>query len=171
MQIIKLSEDQWNRYPEGFLEQMGKLVVEFGRAEYLVKLVFKQLHGLPFSEGLALAEGHRQFSTLCEETKKTADEKLADVAQRNKLVDVLDEMRELSVERNHMIHAMWYAIDDESMQRSRVELDKKAGKLDWSKSAQFTAAHMKNLAWRLQVCREYLHALRQTWPQMSADTP
>src|SRR5215469_15013737 len=133
MKVIEISEDQFNSYPEGFLDGMGRLVVEFGRAEYLVKLVFKQLHGLSFSKGLALAEGHRQFSKLCEETKKAADEKLTDVEQRSKLVDVLDEMRELSLERNDMIHAMWYAIDDKSMQRSRVELDKKTGRLDWSK--------------------------------------
>ena len=80
-------------------------------------------------------------------------------------------MRELSLKRNDMIHAMWYAINDQSMHRSRVERDKKTGRLDWSKSAQFTAVHVKNIAWRLQVCREHLHALRQTWPQMRPDMP
>lgn len=164
MQIIEISEEQFDRYPEGFLEAMGTLTVEFGRVEYLVKLVFKQLHGLPFSEGLALAEGHRQFSTLCAETKKVAETNLVDTDQRQKLIEILDDLLELSRERNDMVHAMWYELEPGSMQRTRVELDKKTRTLDWSKSAQFVAADLKALAWQLQVCREYLQVLRQGWP-------
>ena len=112
-----------------------RVTVEYGRVEYLVKLVFKQLHGLPFAEGLALAEGHRQFSRLCDETKKVATAKLRDREQCEKLIEVLEELLERSLERNDMIHAMWYANPDDSMNRSRVELDRKTGELDWSKSA------------------------------------
>jgi hypothetical protein len=156
-------------FPERFLEAMGTLAIEYGRVEYIAKLVFKQLHGLPFSEGMAQAEGHRQFSMICEKILEAANSKLTDSTQRDKLTEVMTDLKELALERHDMVHAMWYANPDGSMNRSRIELDRKTGKLDWSKSAQFTAGHLKTLAWQVQVCREHLHAMRKTWPQMGAD--
>ncbi len=162
MHLIELTDDHLNYYPPGFLEAMGELVVEFGRAEYLVKLTYKDLAGLSFSEGLAAAEGHRQFSQLCDATKKAATEHLVANDDREKLVELLDDMKERSRERNDMVHAMWYrALPDGTMQRSRIELDRKTKKLDWTKSTLAGTQDVKSLAKELRVRWEFLHELRQ----------
>jgi hypothetical protein len=165
-QIIEITDEQFSNFPEGFLDALGRLTVEFGRVEYLVKLTFKQLHGLPFSEGLALAEGHRQFSELCSEVKKGAERNLTDAEQREKLMEVVGDLLELSRERNDMVHAFWFEMEAGSMQRTRVELDKKTRTLDWSKSMQFGTTDVRSLAEQLRVCREYLQELRQQWPEI-----
>jgi hypothetical protein len=166
VKVRTVPEEAWDVYPDGFLEALGRLEVEYGRAEYLLKLVYKQLHGRSFSEGMELAEGHRQFTTLSEETKKTAQKRLTDPRQRDKLCDVIDELQEQARDRNDMIHAMWHATDDGKMQRTRIERDKKTSKLDWSKSIVLETRHVKVLAGRLRITWEWLHQLRQSWPDL-----
>jgi hypothetical protein len=105
---------------------------------------------------------------ICDKILEAANTKLTDSTQRDKLTELITDLKDLALERHDMVHAMWYALDDGTMQRSRVELDKKSRTLDWSKSTQMVTADVKSLAENMRVCREYLQWLRQTWPEMRA---
>ena len=67
MRDIPISDD----FPPGFYEEVGRLVIAFGRLEYLIKLCFKDLHGNGFTIGMAEAEYDAQSTDdmRCEGSK------------------------------------------------------------------------------------------------------
>lgn len=107
MRDIPASDD----FPPGFYEEVGRLVVAFGRLEYLVKLCFNDLHGKGFTIGMAQAEYEAQaLSRFCGETgmlAKLAKSKLS-TTQTDLFCALLKTLVTLGTFRNDTVHAWWY---------------------------------------------------------------
>jgi hypothetical protein len=161
---VALTQKHLSSYPRGFLRAMGELAIEFGRAEYLVKLAYKDLRGLPFGEGLYEAE-RMNFSDLCEATKKLALETFADDDKRKKFVELIGAIKDYAQQRNDMIHAMWFRASPSAthMQRQRVLRNKQQRRLDWSRSGLLETNDVSSLGVELGLAWRYLHELRGHW--------
>lgn len=53
-----------DNFPEGFYEEFARLVIAFGRLEYMIKLCLKNLLGQGFTKGMIEAESKPQFQEL-----------------------------------------------------------------------------------------------------------
>ena len=63
-------------FPDTFYPALARLVVAFGRVEYIVKLTIKSLLDQGFTPGMTKAESLRAFRDQCKQAKRYADEKL-----------------------------------------------------------------------------------------------
>ena len=120
-----------DNFPDDFYEEYARLVIAFGRLEYIIKLCFKSLHGQGFKKGMEQAESKRQFTELCEEVIKKAREELD---QSGRLCDLIERAKKLADYRNDTIHAMWTTDSNGQPYRVRPKLerlDKKRSLLNW----------------------------------------
>jgi len=153
-------------FEEGFWEEMEKLVVAFGRLEYIMKLALKQLSGKSFELGMAEAEGIRAFQHLCDRTLTQIRAKVPDSDTKQTALEVVCHCKELAKERNDMVHTLWTSEPNRVNRRVRPELDRKTKKLEWKKSVSIPLVGLKNLQIRIDLAHRILHDLRQGWPKI-----
>ena len=99
MQSLPVKDD----FPPGFYEEFARLVVAFGRLEYLIKLCIKDLSNKGFTEGMVEAESIRQFRDLCEKAEALAKGKL----NQSQVATLLNQAIELAEFRHDTVHASW----------------------------------------------------------------
>ena len=106
-----------DNFPNGFYEELARLIVVFGHIEYMIKLCIKDLCGEGFTNGMAHAESKHQFSELCKEAKRKADTRLC-YTRAASFCTLIEQAEKLGDYRNDTVHALWTT--DETGQPLRV---------------------------------------------------
>jgi hypothetical protein len=129
-------------FPPGFHEAFGRMVMWFGRIEYLMKLARLRLGGTPSGQGLLDPETGTHFETQRRELQALYDARFADPVQRIALAKVLAKLVPLWDYRNDCIHCCWRPEGD-GVAAIRPKLVD--GKLEW-RAHRTTAAKMAEVA-------------------------
>jgi hypothetical protein len=139
----------------------ARLILEFGRLEYLIKLCIKDMHGRGFTEGMIEAESQRQFKSLCEYAKRLAHEKLTS-AEAVAFVEILEAAIELAEYRNDTVHAYW-TIEDDAPLRVRQRLNRKTAAVDWSRARTVSVGELTSSADQIRNLWVRLNLARKEW--------
>ncbi|MFM0494242.1 hypothetical protein [Paraburkholderia caledonica] len=168
MQVVELKDD----FSSEFLVEFARLIIAFGRLEFLLKVIAKDLHGKGFTLGMAQAELDGQnFAPFCKSTlKQLARERLTErlpAAGIEMFCSLLDEAVGLGEFRNDCVHACWYVHRTGLPARIRPKKNSKES-ADWSRGRVVQTAEIR--AAREQIDRLYskLDTLRLSWPPESA---
>ncbi len=119
-----------DNFPPGFYEEIGRLVIAFGRIEYILKLSIKTLIGEGFTKGMSEAESTRLFCKLCDRAIELAEKKLAET-KRDDFIRIVTEIKNLAESRNDTIHAFW---NGEPFLRIRLKWNKGKKDIEWLES-------------------------------------
>ena len=155
-QTIAIGDD----FPDTFFPALARLVVAFGRVEYIIKLTIKSLLGQGFTPGMTEAESLHGFTTLCAQAKIYAVEKLPS-EQAETYGKLLDCAVALAEQRNDHVHACWTAVGGQAM-RLRPYWDKSEKALGWSNGV-VTPEELDRTAAEMQRLVDELHRVRETW--------
>lgn len=155
MQIFPVRDN----FPPGFYEEFARLVVAFGRLEYLIKLCVKDLVDNGFTKGMVEAESHRQFSELCEKAKELANGKLNQI----QFSSLLDQAIALAEFRNDTVHASWTTDPKGAPLRIRPKWDKSAKSVDWRRSTDVPPLELQKKREQIEDLYQALEAERKTW--------
>ena len=146
-------------FPHGLHEALARLVIEFGRLEYLIKLCFKDLSEQGFDEGLLAAETIDGFQRLCNSARDAALEKLTDV-EHSAFDRILRNASELAIYRNDSVHAYW-TMENDVLMRIRIRQDGDA--LDWTRSRNVSVSEISGKADDIRQLHEELQSRRMQW--------
>lgn len=139
--------DPSDDFEPGFFEALGRLVAEFGRLEYMLKLAVKRLRRVSFGEGMLVAEA-MHLEPLGDEAKALFQQRVSDAGRTAEFVARVSEAITIWEERNDNVHCFWTALKDRSPKRYRPKLLKTGSKktLDWSRGKVIPVADLQNLA-------------------------
>lgn len=164
--LLDINDD----FPPGFIEALGRCVVEFGRLEYLLKACIKSLlkratkpppGGLTaFLEGMAEAEKQGSFGNVRKKAEALAQRDLPE-PHRSTFVELLERAEVLGDERNDNVHALWNPKGGE-VRRYRPYWDRTAKDLRWRNKA-VTPAELDALTAQLRALSEDLRKARIAW--------
>jgi len=157
MRLFPVRDD----FPPQFYDEFARLVVAFGRIEYLIKLCVKDLLADGFTNGMAEAESRRQFSVLCKEAKKRADEKLCR-SQASAFSALIDRAEALADFRNDTVHASWTTDLCGQPLRIRPKLEK-AKPLDLGGSRVVRLCEIQSKREQIEHVYRALDAERRSW--------
>lgn len=159
MQLVDVRDD----FPDRFHEEFARLVIAFGRIEYVIKLCIKSLGGKGFTKGMADAESKSQFSKLCKEAKKEAKARLT-AAQAKSVCTLIDDAKILGNYRNDTIHAFWTAhVETGQPLRYRPKWDKASKSVDWSRSHPVTVRELGEKRQKMERLFQRLDTERRAW--------
>lgn len=158
MREIPISDD----FPASFYEEVGRLVIAFGRLEYLLKLCFKDLHGKGFTLGMAEAEYEaRAFACFCEQMANLAASQLSPT-KADAFCDLIKKASSLGTFRNDTVHAYWYA--DLKQLPSRIRPRKNSHEsADWSRGRVVQICEILTAREEAERLYRDLEAQRATW--------
>ena len=160
MQIFPVKDD----FPSGFYEEFARLVVAFGRLDYLIKLCVKDLGAGGFTRGMVEAESQSQFCDLCKKAKERArqNQKLSQT-QVNAFSGLIDQAEDLAEFRNDTVHALWTTDPNGQPLRIRPKRDKSTNSLDWSRSTVVPLCEFQKKWKQIEDLYLALEAERKTW--------
>ena len=158
MQLFPVRDD----FPPRFYEELARLVVAFGRLEYLIKLCVKDLRAEGFTKGMAEAESRHQFSCLCKVSKQQAGQKLTQT-QANAFSGLIDQAEALADFRHDIIHALWTTDSDGRPLRIRPKWNNSTRSVDWSRSHGVLVSELQSKREQLEHLYQALEAERKTW--------
>ena len=146
-------------FPDGFYEAFARVIIEFGRLEYLLKLCIKDIHAKGFDQGMLEAESKRQFEVLCRHANANGRKYLtSDEADAFDLF--IEEARKLADYRNDTVHAFWTV---ENGSPVRIRPIKKDGAVDWSLGGAVSVEELDNTAREIQKLCSKLDESRLAW--------
>ena len=148
-----------NDFPNGFHVELARIVIEFGRLEYLLKLCVKDMSEKKFDEGLLEAESQGQFVRLCEHALDLAETKLSD-AERSAFENIVSIAKQLAVYRNDSVHAYW-TMENGAILRVRPRKD--GDGIEWDRSRAVTVAELAAKADEMKQLHVDLERRRMQW--------
>lgn len=157
MQTFDVSDD----FPPLFYDEFGRLVVAFGRLEYLIKLCVKDLLAEGFTKGMVKVESQRQFSNICDCAKLRAGEKLTQ-AQAIAFSRLIDQAKAISEFRNDTVHAFW-TTDSGQPLRLRPSWVSATKSVDWRRSKPIPLSEFQRVRKQIESLYQALAAERKTW--------
>jgi hypothetical protein len=161
IQKIPIKDD----FESSFYDEIGRLVVAFGRLGYLVKLCVKTLSKQGFTKGMehAESESKRGFMKLCEKAKTLANSELSGTDDK-RFSDIIDRILQLADERNDVVHALWTAASSGVPLRIRPKWDKQTKDVKWDKSELVPLSELRNCRQEMERIYYELDQWRRTWP-------
>ncbi len=150
-----------NYFPRGFYSAYAKLVIEFGRLEYLIKLCIKDMHGQGFTQGMIEAESKRQFSALCRYAMELAADTLTS-HETDAFEQIIEKAALLADYRNDSIHAYWTVEKGEPL-RVRPKWDKKSRSINWDRDGPVSVLELRQKYQQTRNLWERLDAERKKW--------
>ena len=147
-------------FPDTFYPALARLVVAFGRVEYIVKLTIKSLLDQGFTPGMTKAESLRAFRDQCKQAKRYADEKLPS-EQAETYGKLLDCALALAEQRNDHVHALW-TTEDGQPKRYRLYYDTNKKALG-SRNRVVTPEELDRTAAEMQSLVDEIQQMRKTW--------
>ncbi|AQH02715.1 hypothetical protein A9R05_27755 [Burkholderia sp. KK1] len=159
MRDIPISDN----FPAGFYEEVGRLVIAFGRVEYLIKLCFKDLQGKGFSLGMAEAESEsRGFADFCERRLTELAKHKLSTTDADAFCDLMMKVLPLIIFRNDAVHAWWYADSKGLPSRIRPKKDSDAS-VDWSRGRVVRVSEIRSAREEIERLYRDLETQRGTW--------
>lgn len=159
---VKVCDD----FPAEFYSALCRLVVAFGRIEYIVKLTVKSLSEPGFIKGMTVAESQGQFRLLCKKGEEFAKMKLS--PERYQVYcELLQRAKKLAVERNDNVHCLWTTEQGEPV-RYRPFYNNQTKALEW-RSKAVPAAELERLAAEMEGLAKAIDSERKSWT-LSAPT-
>ena len=95
--------DPSDDFEPGFFETLGRLVAEFGRLEYILKLAVKRLRRVSFGEGMLAAEA-MHLEPLGDEAKALFQQRVSDTHRKAEFVARVSEAIIIWEDRNDDVH-------------------------------------------------------------------
>lgn len=163
MQIFPVKDD----FPPRFYDEFARLVIAFGRIEYLIKLCVKDLLAEGFTKGMTEAENQRPFCDLCTEAKKQAGKKLSDM-QASAFSGLIERAEALAEFRNDAVHALWTTDPNGQPLRIRPKWDKATKSVAWSRSTVVLLNEIQSSREQIERLYQALEAERETWSTSEA---
>ncbi|MBB5413903.1 hypothetical protein HDG34_007886 [Paraburkholderia sp. HC6.4b] len=158
MQDCPLKDD----FPTGFHEELGGLLVAWGRVEYLFKLCGKDLCGEGFTAGMRIQiVKEKKFNDFCKHYEPLAQAKLSE-EQASVFSELLAEARELLTLRNDNIHALWTTDDRGEPVRLRPKKNKHRDDVDWFKNV-VPVCQIRDTRKRIENLFLRIDKERRTW--------
>ena len=152
----------YDSFLDGFDKAFARLILEFGRLEYLVKLCIKDLHGRGFTAGMLKAEqSPRQFRALCNDAKREGSNKLT-ADEASAFEEMIDSALELADYRNDTVHAYW-TMEDNAPMRIRPLFNRKTKDVDWSRARSVSVEELSSKCGAIRRLREHLNRSRLVW--------
>jgi hypothetical protein len=133
--------------PTGFHDALGRMVLWFGRIEYLMKVIHLRLGGSALGDAMQDAESAEQFDRRCRDLQALYDARVADPMQRVALSKVLGRLAALQQYRTDCVHCCWKAEKDGVVGIQPKLTD---GKVEW-RAHRTTAEKMDEIAKALAV--------------------
>lgn len=158
MQTLSLNDD----FPPGFYEEFARLVVAFGRLEYLIKLCVKDLLAEGFTKGMAEAESLLNFSKLCDNAKRQAAQKLSQT-QEKAFSELIDRAKAVAEFRHNTVHALWTGGPNGLPLRIRPKWDKTKKSVDLSRSLVVLVSELQGEREKIERLYQDLEAGRKAW--------
>lgn len=158
MQNFPIKDD----FPPRFYDEFARLVVAFGRIEYLIKLCVKDLLAEGFTQGMAGAESQRQFSELCKKAKQGAGDKLSQT-QASAFFELIERAEALAEFRNDSVHALWTTDPNGQPLRIRPKWAKTTKSVDWSRSHVVLLSEVQSNREQIERLYQALEVERKTW--------
>ena len=158
-----------NNFPDDFYDALGRLVVAFGRVEYVIKLTVKSLSAEGFTRGMAHAESQRTFRLLCKRAKELGNDRLpSDKAAQ--FTALIDQAITLAPQRNDNTHSCWTTDNQATPLRLRsfwnTRTDPK--QLEW-RSRTVMPDELRQIAAAMDALYRALQQERKTWPQFQTE--
>ncbi len=125
-------------------EIIGRIAVEFGRLEYLVKVAIEKLsrelalrdglrgEDVQFIEGMAQAEREYTFSACCSHLDQLYAKWGAEPERVVEFKNLVERLLRIGEERNGLIHGCWSSSDEGTFLRLRSRYDRKSKSLQQS---------------------------------------
>jgi hypothetical protein len=159
MKIVPVNDD----FPPGFYEEFARLVIAFGRLDYLIKLCVKDLSAEGFTRGMLEAESQVQFCKLCEKAKERAgqSQKLSQT-QTHDFSELIDQAEVLADFRNDTVHALWTTKNGQSL-RIRPKLVKVPKSVDWSRGRVVLLNEIHRTRRQIERLYQDSELQRKTW--------
>ena len=155
-----------DQFRDGFYEALARVIVEFGRFEYLVKLCVKDLSEKGFDAGLLEAQSITKFRRLCNRALDIANEKL-NADEYSEFDRIMEEASSLAIYRNDSVHACWTT---ENGTQLRVRPVKKDDVVDWTRSRSVDVTELRAKAEEIrQLFLELNHKRLQWSVRVNAD--
>lgn len=149
-------------FPPEFYDELARLVVGFGRIEYLIKLCVKDLLAEGFTQGMVEAESQLQFSELCKKATQQAGKKLCP-GEASAFSDLIGQAEVLAEFRNDTVHAAWTTDSDGQPLRLRPKRDKSTKSVDWRRSHLVPLSEIQSKREEIERLYQALEAERKTW--------
>lgn len=160
MQIFPVKDD----FPPGFYEEFARLVIAFGRLDYLIKLCVKDMDAGGFTRGMAEAESQIQFCKLCEKAKELAGQSQKhSQTQADAFSGLIDQAEDLAEFRNDTVHASWTTDPNGQPLRLRPKWDKVTKSVDWSRSRVVLPSEIRSKRKQIERLYQDLKTERETW--------
>ena len=144
-----------------FYVAFAKLVIEFGRLEYLIQLCVKDLHGRGFTEGMIEAASTQQFRRLCGRAKSLAAERLT-ANEYDQFASIIENALRLGETRNDSVHAFWSA-EHGTPYRTRPKWVKATRTVDWTRGGTFSTQTLLSTGLEIRANFDQLDRTRMRW--------
>ena len=157
-----------DNFPDDFYEALGRVIVAFGRLEYVIKLTVKSLMAEGFTLGMAHAESRAAFHRLCNRAKELGNKRLpTDKATR--FTALIDRAISLAPKRNDNSHACWTTDNDATPLRLRPFWNTRTdpSQLEW-RTRTVTPEELCQIAADMNAVYRDLQQERKTWPTIRA---
>ncbi len=137
-------------FPAGFHDAFGRVVIAFGRIEYLMALIVKRLALKPLTEGVAEALSKRRIDLICDHAKGLYARDPSDEALRRSFDALMDHVKATWNEhRSDLIHAYWNPYGSDAAWSIRPKLLSK-GSVSWDRGRRLTPTDLLRLHDELQ---------------------
>ncbi len=159
-------------FEAGFFEALGRVVVQYGRLEYEMKLAVKRLSGLDFTEGFLHAENIQKIGPICDQAKELYAQREPDPTRQQNFSELLDEVRYAWEEtRNDVIHACWTAQKNGVPLKIRPKLhrvSKSHRTVKWDRTVSVSRYALLRLAEQVGDVTGKIHRMTTDLPPASA---
>jgi len=160
--MVKLVEIR-NNLPPDFYDELGRLVVDFGRVEYMVKLFIEDLGGKGFTAGMADAESRRAFSALCDAAKQGIEgDCCLTNEQKSAFVNLIEMAISLGNYRNDIVHALWTADGRGYPIRIRPKWIRASRSVKWD-GGPVSVDELRAKRMEMEQVWQLLYAQRKAW--------
>ena len=148
-----------DNFPREFYGAVGRLAIEFGVLEYLIKLCIKDLEQRGFHEGMLIAERLVNFGRRSCHAKVLAQKKLTK-SECAVFLGLLEKADDLAIYRNDTLHSFW-TIENEKPLRVRIREEDKA--VDWSRGGAIPIKEIEQKAANMKSLHKEIEAKRMLW--------
>jgi hypothetical protein len=131
-QVFAMAEANKAKLRDELLPLLGLMSIEFNLMEGDFKYLLIILRDdLPLSEARKAALAFRNVSALLREVEKRFPKKFSDPVIIGEFEAIAKEADELRIERNLMIHSVWYETSDPEKPFVRIKEDEKDSEVDF----------------------------------------
>ena len=150
-----------DNFPGDFHEALARLLIEFGRLEYLTALCIKDMTGKGFDAGMLAALRQGPFGGLHKYALKIAPDALTH-GELPVFLDYMARADRMNSYRTDSVHAYW-TMENDHVMRVRPRKGDDITSIDWTHSRSVTVEEISGKADDMRQLRWELDRDRLNW--------